>query len=148
MRNAARRLVSQLALPSTLIVVFPALAMQPGAMLTTMRGFFGSKLVMIGDADAPRAPVPDAVKECISLQRAHADVTMLSGHIFGNHRGLMTPIDLVVDIVAAAGLSVEQDRLLVTGCYRGELPGSIDILASALRDLRFVVDVDMAVPRR
>lgn len=148
MRNAAQRLVRQLALPSTLIVVFPALAMQPEAMLATMRHFLGSKLVVIGDADAPRKPTPEAVQDCISLQRVHADVTLLSGHMFGNQRGLMLPVDLVVEIVTRADLVVGQDRLLLTGCYRGDLPGSIDLLAGALRDLRFDVDVDMAVPRR
>jgi hypothetical protein len=90
----------------------------------------------------------NAARLRVSLQRAHADVTLLSGHMLGNQRGLMLPVDLVVEIVAGAGLSVGQDSLLLTGCYRGDLPGSIDILAGALRDLRFDVDVDMAVPRR
>ncbi len=148
MRNAALRLVRQLALPSTLIVVFPALAMQPEAMLATMRHFLGSKLVVIGDADAPHKAIPEEVQDCINLQRAHADVTLVSGHMFGNQRGLMLPVDLVVEIVTGADLSVGQDRLLLTGCYRGDLPGSIELLAGALRDLRFDVDIDRAVPRR
>ncbi len=148
MRNVTRQLVRQLALPSTMVVVFPTLAMQPEAMLTTMRNFLGSKLVVIGDADAPHRPVLEAVQDCINLQRAHADVTLVPGYMFGNQRGLMLPVDLVVEIVTSADLVVGQDRLLLTGCYRGDLPGSIDLLAGALRDLRFDVDVDRAVPRR
>jgi len=36
----------------------------------------------------------------------------------------------------------------LTGCYRGWLPGSIDLLAEALGVLRFHVEIDAGIPRR
>jgi len=148
MRNATRKLVAQLALPSTLIVVFPALAMQPSAMLETMRNFIGSRLVMVRNAATPLSALPAGMLDCIDKHCEHADITTLSVEMFGNQRGLMLPVDLSVEIAARANLSAEHDRLLVTGCYRGWLPGSIDLLAEAFSAMHFHVEVDVGVPRR
>lgn len=140
MRGAAQKRVVPAALPSALVVVFPALAMQPEAMLTTLRAFGGEKLVIVGDALAPSPALPSGC--------GPAAVTLLSAGMFGNRRGLVLPIDLAVQIVTGAGLSAEQDRLMLTGCYRGWLPGSIDVLAEAFAALRFDVETDARVPRR
>lgn len=148
MRNAALRLVSQLELPSTLVVVFPALAMNPGGMLATMKDFVGSKVVIIHDTSVPSPTLPDGLQRCIDAQREHADIMMLSADMFGNRRGLVLPVDLAVEIVSEAGLLRRQDRILVTGCYRGWLPGSIEVLAEALSALHYDVEVDARVPRR
>ncbi len=148
MRNAARKLVAQFELPSTLIVVFPTLAMQPGGMLATMKDFIGSKLVIVHNTSAPSAVLPDGLQRCIDEQREHADISMLSADMFGNRCGFVLPVDLAVEIVSRAGLQWGQDRILVTGCYRGWLPGSIEVLAEALSALQYDVEIDARVPRR
>lgn len=148
MKAFAERFVPQHGLPSALIVVFPSLAMRPDAMMVAIAGFLGSKLVIVRDADAPAPILPPVIQHCLDIQAGHATVTTVSTSMFGNRRGLVLPVDLAVEIVAGAGLSVMQDRLLVTGCYRGWLPGSIDVLAEALMAIHCTVDVDPRISRR
>lgn len=148
MKAAAERFVPQHGLPSALIIVFPSLALQPETMIAAIAGFLGSKLVIVRDADAPTAALPAVIQHCLDRQAGHATVSTVSTPMFGNRRGLVLPVDLAVEIVAGANLSAADDHLLVTGCYRGWLPGSIDVLAEALTAIHFTVDVDTRISRR
>ena len=137
---AARHHLPQTGPATALIVVFPALAVTPEAMIATMQGFLGGKLIVVTEAEAPVIGLPPAVQSCVDLQALsrHAAVTKIAASMFGNRRGLMLPVDLAVEIVATAGLVAEQDRLLITGCYRGWGPGSIDVLAEALSAIYYL----------
>ncbi|WP_341898844.1 hypothetical protein [Ferrovibrio terrae] len=148
MKAVAELFVPQYGLASALIVVFPSLAVQPDEMMAAMAGFLGSKLVIVSDTNASASTLPPVVQHCLAIKAGNAVVTTVSTPMFGNRRGLVLPVDLAVEIVAGAGLSDTQDRLLLTGCYRGWLPGSIDVLAEALTAIHFSVDVDTRISRR
>lgn len=147
MRKTARKLVDQFELTTALIVVFPGLAMRPGAMNASIAGFLGSKLIVLNDRHMPVA-LPLPLRRNLDLQAEHAEVLTMETELFGNHRGLLQPVSLAVRMISEAGLSPKDDRLLLTGCYRGSQPGSIDILAEALATLHFTVEIDRKVMLR
>jgi hypothetical protein len=133
---------------TALVVVFPALAQWPEAMTTCIAGFRGSKIVIVSEAGSARAACPDILRAYIDACPSQPQVIGLSTVMFGNRRGLVLPVDVAVRIAFSAGLAPEQDQLLLTGCYRGWQPGSIDLLAEALSAIRFNVGVDEGVMRR
>lgn len=139
---------SQPVAASTLIVVFPSLAMQPDAMMACIAGFDGGKFVVINDANAPADDMPRLLGRHLERQAGRGKLVTMPMQMFGNRRGLILPVDLAVQIISSADLAAEKDHLLLTGCYRGWLPGSIDVLADALAAVHFKVSVDAGIMRR
>jgi hypothetical protein len=133
---------------TTLVVVFPGLALMPQVMVDCVSGFCGGRIIVVNGATREVAGVPVALQCALERQAALSNVQMIHAGMFGNRGGLTLPVDLAVQIVTAGGLLPDGDRILLTGCYRGWLPGSIDVLAEALGALHFPVEVDARVPRR
>ncbi|QDO96966.1 hypothetical protein FNB15_06625 [Ferrovibrio terrae] len=133
---------------AALVVVFPGLAMLPCGMSDCTVDFRGEHIVVVNGTTREIAGMPLELRGHLRQQSQRAKVQTLYSDMFGNRRGLILPVDLAVKIVAGAGLLPDQDRILLTGCYRGWLPGSIDVLAEALAALRYHVEVDARVPRR
>lgn len=133
---------------TTLVVVFPGLAVMPQRMVECVAGFRGDSILVVNSTAREFAGMPLDLRAGLEWQAQRATVRSLYTEMFGNRRGLVLPVDLAVTIVTSAKLAAEQDRILITGCYRGWLPGSIEVLAEALSALHYDVEIDARVPRR
>ncbi len=133
---------------TTLVVVFPGLALMPQTMVDCVAGFRGRRVIVVNGAAREYAGVPLELQCALESQGTQAYVQMIHARMFGNRCGLTLPVDLAVQIVTQAKLLPDDGRILLTGCYRGWLPGSIDVLAEALGALHYHVEVDTRVTRR
>ncbi|MCW0236729.1 MAG: hypothetical protein OJJ21_24250 [Ferrovibrio sp.] len=147
MTAAAQRLTAPDA-AANLIVVFPTLALYPEAMAACITAFRGSKLIVVHPDSAPNPTLPPFLTQSLGRHSDQCTATTIVSPMFGNRRGMVLPVEVAVRIVFGAALVPRQDHVLITGCYRGWQPGSIDLLAEALSDIRFDVSVDDGVMRR
>ncbi|MEK9970466.1 MAG: hypothetical protein VW600_15100 [Ferrovibrio sp.] len=147
MTALATRVMPQLE-TTTLVVVFPGLALLPQAMVECVGGFRGSRVVVVNGAAREISGIPLELQSALERQAMQAKVQMIYSGMFGNRCGLTLPVDLAVQVVTIAQVQPADGRIRLTGCYRGWLPGSIDVLAEALSALHFQVELDARISRR
>lgn len=146
--TAAARPLTAPDVATVLIVVFPTLALYPEAMAACITTFHGKKLIVVHPDAALNQNLSPLVTQSLGQHSDQCTARTIVSPMFGNRRGMALPVEVAVRIVFSAALVPKQDHVLITGCYRGWQPGSIDLLAEALSDIRFNVSVDDGVMRR
>lgn len=129
-----------------LVVVFPELAADPPLLAATIHRFVGATAVVISKLGVRREKLPPALDAALTELAGRCRVLEFGSQQFGNRSGLASPMDLALRLLREAGLDPARHTLLLTGCYRGERPGSIDILGEALATLHVMLAIDPGVP--